>query len=76
MVKIGDRIRHSIKSLVGIGTSFIENGVEQVVTRVTDLHFDTIDKDNQEVKVRSLRLWDSAKFTNSISGVTGLLRVR
>jgi hypothetical protein len=69
-------MRLPIKSLVCIGTEFIENNNPCVVTRVTDLHFDTLDKVNRTVKVRSLKSWENEKFMNSISACTGLLKIR
>lgn len=69
-------MRLPIKLLVAIGTEFIENENLQRVTRVTDLDFDSLDTVTGQVKVRSLRAWETEKFRNKISGVTGLLKIR
>jgi hypothetical protein len=69
-------MRVPLKLLIGPNTRFIENEHECKVTRVTDLDFDTLDTVTREVKVRSLRFWETTKFVNSISGVTGLLSLR
>jgi len=69
-------MRIPLKLLVTIGTSFIENNNPCKVTRVTDTTFDTLDTSTGNVKVRSLRAWETEKFLNSISGCTGLLKIR
>jgi hypothetical protein len=69
-------VRLSIKSLVTIGVRFIENGNMCKVTRVTDVDFDTLDTVSGNVTVRNLKAWESERFVNSISGVTGLLKIR
>lgn len=67
--------RIPIKLLVGIGTEFQERGRDCVVTRVTDLDFDTLDKESGTVVVRSLGVWEWSEFTNRLSGVRKLLRM-
>lgn len=69
-------MRTDLKSSVCVGTQFTENNNPCVVTRVTDINFDTLDKTTRQVKVRNLRSWENEKFLNSISGCTGLLKVR
>ena len=64
-----------IKLLVGIGTAFFENEHPCTVTRVTDIEFDTLDKETGRIKVRNLRAWESERFLNSISAVSGLLKL-
>ena len=68
-------MRVPIKSLVAIGTEFIEDEHLCTVTRVTDLDFDTLDKVTGTVIIRSLGAWSTEKFLNSISGCTGLLKI-
>lgn len=72
---LGSGIRIPIKKLVTIGTEFYENQSPCIVTRVTDLVFDTLDKETGRVKVRGLGEWDYPAFTNKLSGVRGLLRI-
>jgi hypothetical protein len=70
------KMRVSLKTLICIGTGFMESGNLCRVTRVTDTMFDTLDTVTGKVKVRNLRAWETGQFVNSISGVTGLLRIR
>jgi hypothetical protein len=69
-------LKLSIKSLVCIGTEFIENEHLCIVTRVTDIDFDTLDTVTRTVSIRNLRQWENEKFINSISACTGLLKIR
>lgn len=73
MIETHSRI--PLKTAIRIGTEFKESGRDCVVTRVTDLDFDTLDKDSGSVTVRSLAAWDSPSFTNRLSGVRNLLRL-
>lgn len=68
-------IKTPLKLLVTIGTTFFENEHPCVVTRVTDLDFDTLDKETRAVTVRNLRAWESERFLNSISAVAHLLKL-
>lgn len=68
-------MRIPIKSLVTPGVEFIENEHLCRLTRVTDLDFDTLDTKTGTVVIRSLHEWETPRFMNSISGVTGLLKI-
>jgi hypothetical protein len=70
------KLRIPIKSLVHVGTAFIEDEHMCRVTRVTDMDFDTLDTVTGDVVIRSLHEWETPRFINSISGVTGLLHMR
>jgi hypothetical protein len=69
-------MRLSLKSAVCVGTEFIEKQHPCIITRVTDIDFDTLDTIERTIKVRSLAVWEREKFVNSISGCTGLLKIR
>ena len=63
--------RISLIGRVSVGTTFYETVHDQhqlqTVTRVTDREFDTMNQATREVIVRSLKIWDSVRFTNNIS---------
>lgn len=67
--------RIPLKARIGVGTEFQERGRDCVVTRVTDLDFDTLDKESGMVAVRNLVVWENVEFTNRLSGIRNLLRV-
>jgi hypothetical protein len=68
-------LKMPLKTLVGLTTTFVENGNFCKVTRVTDFDFDTLDTVTGAVTVRSLHEWQTPRFTNGISCVRGLLKL-
>lgn len=68
-------MRIPIKQLVKVGTTFEENGEPCVLTRVTDIMFDTLNQATGNVTVRNLEAWDYPKFINQLSGIRNLLSI-
>ena len=79
-IKSKRRPRVPLKLVVGIGTRFNEQDKDGhynpcIVTRVTDLDFDTLDTVTGLIQVRNLRIWESERFRNRINGLTDLLKL-